>query len=182
MTVVVKNTFHHARIVTELREDPQGKSDTPAVELRIRREGLPEETRSLLMGRSLLIGEEDKSIRVTTEPQSTPLPFSLGLVDFRKIDYPGTNNPASFESDVVLRDVESGLTLERTISMNKPLDHRGWRVFQSSYIQDERLGEASVFTIAKNPGMPAIYGGAMFIFLGVILLFYFHPFFTGKKT
>ncbi len=181
MTVTVRRTFDQARIVTELREDPQGLSGTPAVELRIRREGLPEETRSLLLGRSLLIGEDDKSVRLANEPQSTALPFSLGLVDFRKIDYPGTSNPASFESDVVLRDTESGLTLERTIRMNKPLDHRGWRVFQSSYIQDERLGEASVFTIAKNPGMPAIYGGAAFIFLGVILLFYFHPFFTGKK-
>ncbi len=181
MSVRVDQTFDRARIVTKIREDRDGRSETPAIELRIRREGMPEETRRLLLGRSLLLGTKNSSMRLTAEPRSEELPFSLGLLDFRKIDYPGTSKPAAFESDVVLRDASSGVTLERTISMNKPLDYLGYRVFQSSFIQDEQLGEASVFSIAKNPGMPAIYVGAAFIFLGVILLFYFHPFFTGKK-
>jgi len=181
MSVRVGQTFNRARIVTKVREDRDGRSETPAVELRIRREGMPDETRRLLLGRSLLLGTKGSSMRLAIEPRSQELPFSLGLLDFRKIDYPGTSKPAAFESDVVLRDASSGVTLERTISMNKPLDYLGYRVFQSSFIQDERLGEASVFTIAKNPGMSAIYGGAAFIFIGVILLFYFHPFFTGKK-
>jgi hypothetical protein len=38
-----------------------------------------------------------------------------------------------------------------------------------------------VFSIAKNPGIPFIYTGALVILFGVILLFYFHPFFSGKK-
>ena len=65
--------------------------------------------------------------------------------------------------------------------MNKPLDYKGFRIFQSSYIQDPEAGEASVFTIAKNPGIPYIYTGGCIILIGVILLFYLHPFFTGKK-
>ena len=181
MSVLVDQTFDRARIVTKIREDRDGRSETPAVELHIRRDGMPDETRRLLLGRSLLLGTKDSSMRLAVEPRSEELPFSLGLLDFRKIDYPGTSKPSGFESDVVLRDASSGITLERTIRMNKPLDYLGYRVFQSSFIQDEQLGEASVFTIAKNPGMPVIYGGAAFIFLGVILLFYFHPFFTGKK-
>lgn len=108
------------------------------------------------------------------------LPFKLRLLDFRKVDYPGTASPASFESDVVLMDTAEKLAIQKTIKMNKPLDYRGWRIFQSSYMMDDRYGEGSVFTIAKNPGIALIYGSAPIILLGVILLFYFHPFFNDK--
>ncbi|MBI3252810.1 MAG: cytochrome c biogenesis protein ResB [Candidatus Omnitrophica bacterium] len=114
-------------------------------------------------------------------PVSRQLPFSLALKDFRKIDYPGTSRPAAFESDVTLFDPKEKLTLERTIKMNKPLDYKGWRVFQSSYIQDPSAGEASVFTIAKNPGIRFIYTGAIIILLGVVMLFYFYPLFENGR-
>ena len=115
-------------------------------------------------------------------PKKLPasLPFKLRLIDFRKVDYPGTASPASFESDVVLTDPVEKLAIQKTIKMNKPLDYRGWRIFQSSYMMDQRYGEGSVFTIAKNPGILLIYGSAPIILLGVILLFYFHPFFNDK--
>jgi len=115
-------------------------------------------------------------------PNSRQVPFVLRLEDFRKKDYPGTTNPASFESDVTLVDPGKGVSIRRTISMNKPLDYAGWRIFQSSYMQDDEEGEGSVFTVAKNPGIPLIYGGSLVILAGVILLFYFHPFFTGKDS
>jgi cytochrome c biogenesis protein ResB len=120
-------------------------------------------------------------VKISIEPASRPLPFSLALKDFRKVDYPGTENAASYESDVSLHDDAESVTIEKTISMNKPLDYKGWRIFQASYILDPELGEASVFSIAKNPGIPFIYTGSLVILLGVILLFYFHPFFSGKK-
>jgi len=180
MIVTVEKIFDHAKVSRNIKEDPQGSSGVPAVDLVIlRKDGTPE-TRRLLLGRSLLIGEDKSSVRISSEPKAKELPFSLWLRDFRKVDYPGTSTPASFESDVTLRDSKNGVTLERAIRMNKPLDYQGYRVFQSSFIQDEALGEASVFTIAKNPGMPLIYGGAALSFIGVILLFYFHPFFNGN--
>ena len=115
-------------------------------------------------------------IHAIVTPQSRAVPFQLTLKDFRKIDYPGTQNPASFESDVVLRDPPRNFTLEATIQMNHPLDYKGFRVFQSSYLQDPFFGEVSVFTIAKNPGITLIYTGAAVIFAGVIVLFYVRPF------
>ncbi len=113
--------------------------------------------------------------------KTAKVPFILSLKDFRKVDYPGTQNPASFESDVILRDPKENLTLEKTIKMNKPLDYKGYRIFQSSYAQDPQAGEASVFTVAKNPGIFLIYGGACTILVGVIFLFYLHPFFNGES-
>ena len=127
----------------------------------------------------LKVGSPKGIVEFSLDPPAKELPFALELKDFRKIDYPGTPNPASFESDVVLADPEQKITIKKTISMNKPLDHKGFRIFQSSYIQSE-MGEASVFTIAKNPGIGLIYGGAAVILVGVLLLFYLHPFFTGR--
>lgn len=115
------------------------------------------------------------------KPVDLSVPFALHLVDFRKTDYPGTNNAASFESDVILFDRIRGVTIERKIYMNHPLEYRGYKIFQASYMQDPQMGEASVFSIAKNPGIALIYPGVALILAGVITLFYLHPFFTRKK-
>jgi len=112
---------------------------------------------------------------VSLRPKTRRLPFALMLRDFRKTDYPGTDQPSSFESDVVVHDFTARMSTEHTISMNRPLDCAGWRIFQSSYIIDPHAGEASVFTIAKNPGTIWIYAGSAILILGMFLLFF------GKK-
>ena len=112
--------------------------------------------------------------------KSAELPFFLALKDFRKVDYPGSRQAASFESDVALHDPKENLTIEKTIRMNRPLDYKGWRIFQSSYVQDPAEGEASIFTVAKNPGIPLIYPGACVLFLGIFLTF-FVPQFSSLK-
>ena len=108
--------------------------------------------------------------------KNSTVPFILELKDFRKVDYPGTNKPQSFESDVALSDPVEQIRIEKTIKMNKPLDYKGYRIFQSSYIQDPEHGEASVFTVAKDPGITLIYVGSGIMFLGVVLIFYISPF------
>ena len=100
------------------------------------------------------------------------LPFSLTLKQFRKVDYPGTQDAASFESDVVLTDTQRKLTLERTISMNRPLEYDGYKIFQTSYMRDQNGLNGSVFTVAKNPGIPWIYLGSIVAFLGALFQFY----------
>ena len=107
--------------------------------------------------------------------KSLPLPFKLSLREFRKVDYPGTTNASSYESDVTLEDPKEGLSIKRTISMNHPLDYKGYRIFQSSFNQDPILGNTSIFTVAKNPGIQLIYSGAIVMFLGIFLIFYVQP-------
>ncbi|MBI3316312.1 MAG: cytochrome c biogenesis protein ResB, partial [Candidatus Omnitrophica bacterium] len=118
----------------------------------------------------------DGLILVALRQKSAPVPFTLSLRDFRKVDYPGTRSAASYESDVTLEDPAEGVMLHRTISMNKPLDYKGYRIFQSSFSQDPEVGETSIFTIAKNPGIGLIYGGAIVLFIGVALVFWVKPF------
>ncbi|MEI8012579.1 MAG: cytochrome c biogenesis protein ResB [Candidatus Omnitrophota bacterium] len=108
----------------------------------------------------------------TLMPQQTTLPFSLTLKQFRKIDYPGTREAAGYESDVLLRDTARQLTLERTIAVNHPLAYDGYRIFQSSYLNDPQKGKGSVFTVAKNPGIPWIYAGSILACAGALFQFY----------
>jgi cytochrome c biogenesis protein ResB len=83
-------------------------------------------------------------------------------------------------SQVRLTDKALGVKEEpHTISMNHPLDHRGYTFYQSNYIpiRDPRTRQPtgqfqSVFQVAKNPGRPIIYSGCLLIVVGTFLQFY----------
>jgi hypothetical protein len=105
---------------------------------------------------------------------------------------PGTEQPTHFVSEVRLNDPSLGIKEQpHTISMNHPLDHRGYTFYQSNYIpmKDPRTRQPtgqfqSVFQVAKNPGRPIIYAGCMLVVLGTFLQFYMRAgIFTdgGKK-
>ena len=179
MQVEALRLFERARIGVTIKADPRKASEEPAAHVTLKGAG-HEKSGWVFAGRPLVSG--DKPVHVWLEPQSVALPFSIALSDFRKIDYPGTSSPSAFESDVLVRDPDRKTTAEKRIFMNHPLDHRGFRVFQSSFMQDDAQGEGSVFTIAKNPGIGFIYTGAVIILIGVLLLFYLHPFFNGRTA
>ena len=66
------------------------------------------------------------------------------LKDFRVKNDPGTERPASFESDVVLKDFSRGTSFEKTISMNQPLVYKGFQIYQAGYTPNPR-GQRNVF-------------------------------------
>ncbi len=95
------------------------------------------------------------------------LPFVLRLQDFRIDRYPGSNSPSSFESDVVLIDVEKDINEVHNIYMNNVLKHRGYRFYQSSYDQDE-LG--TILSVNKDfTGTAVTYLGYFMLTLGMVL-------------
>lgn len=65
------------------------------------------------------------------------LPFSIALLDFQLERYPGSMSPASYASEVILRDERKNLEEAHRIYMNHVLDYDGFRFFQSSYDKDE---------------------------------------------
>jgi len=102
-----------------------------------------------------------------------PAGFRLQLKDFKIEHYPGTNRPASFESDVILTDDMRGIQEDATISMNEPLIHQGYRIYQSGYQQEPGQPDVSIFSIGKDPGVPVKYAGALIMVSGIIMMFYF---------
>lgn len=102
-------------------------------------------------------------------PAQRELPMAIKLLDFRKIDYPGMQMAAGFESDVELTDPQRGLMLMRKISMNNPLRYRGFSFFQSSYIPGPT--ETTVLSVRNDPGTPLVYAGFIIVILGVVAMF-----------
>ena len=104
--------------------------------------------------------------------ETKPMGFELALKDFIMDTDPGTNKPASFKSAVTLVDVSKGIQRDVTIQMNEPLNYRGYTVYQSGYQVTPGEPDVSVFAVARDPGIPVKYAGAIIMITGILLLFY----------
>jgi hypothetical protein len=105
--------------------------------------------------------------------QRVPIGFTLRLLDFRAPRYPGTNRPASYESDVMLLDPANNVERQQRIYMNNPLYYNDFVVFQSSYIEGRgNQPDISIFSVAKAPGTPVIYFGSTIMIAGMIVIIY----------
>ena len=97
---------------------------------------------------------------------NSSLPFSVKLNDFRLERYPGSHSPMSYESDLVIKQ-ENGSSFTATVRMNKVIEVRGYRLFQSSFDRDE-LG--TVLSVSYDrPGMQLTYVGYFLLFVGFVL-------------
>ncbi len=122
-----------------------------------------------------------QTIELSYAPVFKQLPYSLHLDDFVLQTYPGSDNPATYESWVTLIDGEKGIEGKKVhIFMNRPLDHRGTKHFQSSYDPDLK---GTVLTVNNDPGKLPTYFGYTLISLGFVLIMLKGLIFpTGKKT
>ena len=119
-----------------------------------------------VLARLILAG---KPLEVEYRPAEFQLPFTIKLLDFRKLDYPGTQMASSFEADVELSDPARGLILMRKISMNHPLKYRGFTFYQASYIPGAT--DTTVLAVRKDPGTLLVYAGFLIVMLGIMTLF-----------
>lgn len=117
-------------------------------------------------GETVMIGDRQAVLRLGSIV--IDLPYEIHLDDFKLLNYPGSRNPASYESHVRLIDSELGIDGEPArIYMNHPLSHRGFKHFQSSYDPDE-LG--TVLSVNYDPGKIPTYLGYGLLTLGFLLL------------
>ncbi|MBN2563343.1 MAG: cytochrome c biogenesis protein CcsA [Phycisphaerae bacterium] len=96
-----------------------------------------------------------------------PLTFKLTLNQFHMDMYPGTHSPLTYESHVAIRDLDTGNTLNRVVSMNQPVQHGGFSFYQSSYIKD-RDGYISILSVSRDPGQPIVYAGYIGMIVGMV--------------
>lgn len=109
----------------------------------------------------------EKQGKVAYGPVRLQLPFELHLDDFVLTTYPGSENPASFESHVRVMDEERGVRdTPVRIYMNHPLTYRGFKFFQSSYDRD-RLG--TILSVNHDPGKIPTYLGYTMVGLGFLI-------------
>jgi ResB-like family len=118
--------------------------------------------------RNLLLALGDQRIEVGVGPVTIPLPYRIRLEDFVMTTYPGSDNPAYFESFVRLFDDESGSEGHAgRIYTNGPLLYRGFKHFQWSYDEDR---QGTILIISRDPGRVPTYAGYGLITLGFCLV------------
>lgn len=105
-----------------------------------------------------------RKARVFFGREFTELPFAIKLLKFSKVDYPGTETPMSFSSDV-----DTGDGRAQTISMNEPLKKDGYTIYQASYVMNASGPPDSIFSVNRDPGRPVKYGGSLILACGIVL-------------
>ena len=96
----------------------------------------------------------------------TYLPFSLELIDFKKVDHPGTRMAKSYSSDINI--IENNLPRRVSIQMNEPLRHSGFTFFQSSFIEGSDT-DTTVLSVVKNYGRLFPYISSIIMSIGLLL-------------
>ena len=90
-------------------------------------------------------------------------PFNIKLNDFQLEKYPGSESAASYASEVTVIDEKE--TFDFRIFMNHILDHKGYRLFQSSY---DLTGEVEQTHLSVNHD----FWGTWISYIGYFLLFF----------
>jgi hypothetical protein len=155
------------------------------------------------------VGKE--SYDVSYHRLTRPLDFDVKLLRAEQTVDAGTQQPASYTSYVQLTDAGSftadwvpeavrgitnllGLTSggdkidgqDRVITMNRPLDHRGYKLYQSGYEflrWDDRQKPVSysAFTVARDPGLWLKYLGSTMLAVGIACMFYMKAYFFKPR-
>lgn len=98
------------------------------------------------------------------------LPFSLELKKFKMETNPGTEEAASYESFVTVRE-EGQDTEEAHIYMNSPLKKERFTFYQASYFPLEGGEFGSVLSVNHDPGRMLKYFGSGFLVMGSVIHF-----------
>ena len=90
-------------------------------------------------------------------------PFSVKLNDFQLEKYPGSESAASYASEVTV--IEPDESFDYRIFMNHILDHKGYKLFQSSY---DLSGEKEQTHLSVNHD----FWGTLITYIGYSLLYF----------
>ena len=141
------------------------------------------------------------------------LDFDLKLLRAEQTVDPGTQSPASYSSFVQLSDsgrfshawvpgpfrgltnaiglTQGGEVIEAEdhwITMNAPLNHRGYKVYQSQYEfrgfneKTDKPVNRSGFTVGRDPGLWLKYAGSTMLALGIATMFYMRAYFFKPRS
>lgn len=109
------------------------------------------------------------------QPLLQKIPYSLRLRQARQINYPGSQQPYSYECDLLITHSDSGQVLEKSISMNNVHETwDGYRFYLSSISpQDKGAVKHVQIVVNRDPAKYWLtYPGAFLMTLGIIFLFF----------
>ncbi len=110
--------------------------------------------------------QNQKIVSFKLSAQSLKLPYEITLNEFRMDTDPGTKNPASYQSFVTVFDGQK--TTRHNISMNQPLVHQDFTLYQNSYFKIAPDVYGSTLTVNYDPGRSWKYLGSLLLVLGTL--------------
>ncbi|NPA12481.1 MAG: cytochrome c biogenesis protein CcsA [Aquificae bacterium] len=122
--------------------------------------------RSNIVGEPVNIKMKDINLTLSWGAKEIKLPFYIYLKDFIVERYPGSMQPSSYESKVVVKDPKNNREFEYRIYMNHTLEYGGYKFFQSSYDPDEM---GTILSVNHDPGKIPTYIGYTLMALGFLL-------------
>ncbi|HJM83828.1 MAG TPA: cytochrome c biogenesis protein ResB [Candidatus Marinimicrobia bacterium] len=159
-------------MLKELKPEKEDNWNRPGIIYKISNSGTSTDGMyGIFLGQPVVqtISVNDNNYTIVLRRKRTYLPFSIGLIDFKKILHPGTDIPKSYSSDIIL--TENRAVRKILIQMNKPLRHKGYTFFQSSFIEGPD-GETTVLAVVKNYGRLFPYISSIIMCVGLL----FHMF------
>ena len=116
---------------------------------------------------SVTVGGKDFHILFRVETLHKP--YQITLNDAIREDYPGSNTPKYYGSEVTINDQSTGEITSQRIFMNNPLRYGGETFYQSG-MPDPLPGEPqySVFQVVTNVGWMIPYVCCMFTVVGLL--------------
>lgn len=123
-------------------------------------------------GENKMFAINDLNFKLSYGSKYYTVPFRVKLRDFQLDRYAGSMSPSSYAAEVSI--LEGDKESEYKIFMNNVLQHRGFRLFQSSYDKDEK---GTILSVNHDWwGTLITYIGYAFMTLGMLLVF------VTKKT
>ena len=155
-------------MLNELKSEKEDNWNRPGMIYKISNSGtIADGMYGISLGQSVsqTIFVNDKDYTIILRRKRTHLPFSIELLDFKKILHPGTDIPKSYSSDINL--IENGAVRKILIEMNEPLRHKGYTFFQSSFIEGPD-SETTVLAVVKNYGRLFPYISSIIMCIGLL--------------
>lgn len=153
------------------------ENNVPCVALRIKK-GSKEELISLSydkFGSGLKWPVLDGEFLVRFQPLFIKIPYKLRLRQARQVNYANSQQPYSYESDLLVTARSTGETIESSISMNSVYETWDGYRFYLANISPQDPGSLKRIQIVVNqdPGKYFLtYPGAFFMTLGILMLFF----------
>ncbi len=164
------------RVLMALDDDPkQAERNMPACFVSIQR-GSDEPMVGLVSAEQeapFVVGDGKERIAFDLLKRGWELPFSVVLRRGVEKKYPGTNMPSEYSSYITM--IEDGVREPMHITMNEPLRHKGYTLYQSgmNVITKTRHGPLmqSVFSVVKNPADSIPLVACVIILIGMLIQF-----------
>ena len=112
----------------------------------------------------------DLNFRLLYGSKILETPFNIKLNDFQLEKYPGSENAASYASEVTVIDTDE--TFDYRIFMNHILDHKGYKFFQSSYDLSGKVEQTHLSVNHDFWGTFITYLGYSLLYTGLICILF----------